>query len=454
MKENIGHDIDDCIPTYIHTCEKNIYPVGKMESKTEVNPLERPIEYDSLTENAFTAREINLENILSRHQPKKELISKRQNFDSYYPADFLSSIEPYLPKEMISYQNYAEIKNLAKKFTGNLTSFFGFESRLGNPKSKSDYMLSISSKRGEREALFDYLFSNNFPEKFKKQTEWARITNFTACWADTKSSLYDKILGIWFEFDIVDSSTETPIPNIFLHTISVNKKDHKNIQWLTKIALPFLIGQNLSQNIEKQLLNSIKKLPENASLFNVGIMLSRPNYGMRVVVKRLNPKQIVPYLKSLGWSDETNELCTLVNELNKYSNRIVLSFDILETGIGPKIGIECGFYPKDHDEYAPEPRWRGFLNYLVSKNLCLPEKCNVLLDFVFDQEPVPTFMSDEKQPLIISTKIQNEEHISTLVRQIGHIKIVYKSHQPLEAKAYYGARLFSMKQSQYTKMVR
>ena len=70
MKENIGHDIDDCIPTYIHTCEKNIYPVGKMESKTEVNPLERPIEYDSLTENAFTAREINLENILSRHQKK------------------------------------------------------------------------------------------------------------------------------------------------------------------------------------------------------------------------------------------------------------------------------------------------------------------------------------------------------------------------------------------------
>jgi hypothetical protein len=373
------------------------------------------------------------------------------------PSDYLSLIEPHMPDKMISSQNFAEIKNLAQYLTGNLTSFFGFESRLDDLESKSDYMLAISSKRGEREALFSYLVSGNLPDTFKKQTEWIRVNNFVICWADNRSSVHDKILGIWFEFDIADSICKTPIPNIFLHMIPIKKEDlcsKKSIQWLTKTALPLLMGQNLSQNIEKQLLNSIEKLPKDASLFNVGIMLSRPSYGIRIVVKKLQPKKIIPYLQSLGWSEKSNGLISLINELEKHATRIVLSFDILETGIGEKIGIECGFYPKHHDEYAPEPRWKDFLIHLVNKGLCSSEKCNSLLDFVYDAETTLTSFKSGKQPLIISTKTLSEEYTSTLVRQIGHIKIVYNPNQPLEAKAYYGARLFSRKQESITKMIR
>ena len=65
-------------------------------------------------------------------------------------------------------------------------------------------------------------------------------------------------------------------------------------------------------------------------------------------------------------------------------------------------------------------------------------------------------MSDigRKQPLIISAKIQNEEYVSTLIQQIGHIKIVYSTNKFLEAKAYYGARLFGIDKNQYTKMIK
>ncbi len=448
-KEILIHN--QCTTTCISTCEKNTYEANKIKLEPGAEVLHNSYDQHLSINNAFSAREINLEDIMLTKEHHLDETKMFKNFTDFNPTDYLRFIESQVPEELVSSNCLEEIKNLTKNFTGNLTSFFGFESKLNNLESNSDYMFAISSKHGEREALFNYLSSNDFPEKFKKQAEWKRVTDFVNCWTDNKSSVYDKILGIWFEFDIVDSTMEIPTPNIFLHTISINKSNN-NIQWLTEITLPFLIGQNLSSNIEKQFLNSIKKLPKDASLFSIGLMLSRPNYGMRIVVKRLKPKQIVPYLKSLGWSDESNELSLLINELEKYANRIVLSFDIMETGIGPKIGIECGFYPKNHDEYAPEPRWKEFLDFLVSNNLCLPEKSNALLDFVLKNESQNSFI-DNKQPLIISTKIKSEDYISTLTRQIGHIKIVYKTNQPLEVKAYYGARLFSIEQTHYSKMI-
>jgi hypothetical protein len=169
-----------CISSCIGTCEKDIYSAGKMETKTEVNPLERPMAHDSLTENAFTAREINLENILNQHQTQLGTTRMGKEFPSrdLQPSDYLRLIESHIPKELISSQNYAEIKNLASNFNDDLTSFFGFETRLMKSDARSDYLIAVSALKGEREALVNLLEKGNLPKKFLNKSEWQQLHNF------------------------------------------------------------------------------------------------------------------------------------------------------------------------------------------------------------------------------------------------------------------------------------
>jgi len=384
--------------------------------------------------------------------PDQSIMLSNTDTNVSHALQHLLSLQPHVPERLISTQNFKEMKKIAEYFTGGMTSFFGFESKLGNLTPESDYMFAISSKKGERESIKKYLQSKNIPEEFKEKQEWQRVSKLVKCWGEKESEIYEKILGIWFEFDVIDSTNETPVPSIFLHTVSIKNKDLQNINWLTEKTLPALMGQNIPEKLEKNLLNCIKNLPEKASLFNIGIMLSRPTYGIRAVVKRLRPNKIIPYLEKLGWEDKNDELKNLINELENEATRLVLSFDILQDGVGPKIGIECGFYPKKHDEYAPEPRWKNLLEYLVEKGLCLDHKKDALLDFISGMQTEISTLTNGNEPLLISTKIGDAEHKNALVRQIGHIKIVYYPDRPLEAKAYYGARLFGIEEQEITRM--
>lgn len=361
------------------------------------------------------------------------------------PVQFLSSIEPYISETLISGQNYTEIKNLASHFNGGVTSFFGFESRLTSPEAQSDYLFAISSKRGERETIAHLIRDGQLPDSFTRQPEWQRVRDFILEWADPNSVLYNTVLGLWFEFDMDGSTEKSPVPSIFLHTITFKSDslgDTNKIHWLTHQALPLVIGQPLSEKIEQRLIQCIQNLPREANITQFGLMLSRSAQGLRIVVNRIQPKEILPYLETLGWSSGTDDLSSLLTELEKQVTRFSLNIDILENGIGPKIGIECSYYPHLHDQYELEPRWIAFFDYLVKKNLCLKEKRDGLIDFLPEGKYQEAHEDDSQIPLTIATKISQNASMTQLMRQMGHIKIVYQPNRPLEAKGYFGARLF------------
>jgi len=440
---NVGVNPNTRISTCISRCEKGIYDADNMKSKPGVNQLERPYNHNVIG-NLTPVREIGLDNILSRnqYQPVNELMSGNFQFKNFNPADYLYCIEPYMPEELISQKNYTKIENVADYFTGGLTSFFGFESRLSDSKARSDYLFAVSSMKGEREALVDLFKSGNLPEVFCNKTEWQQIGDFALAWADPKSQLYDNVLGLWFEFDTFGSPSETPIPNIFLQIRKLRidtPEDIKKLSWITHIALPLLTGQRLSEKVEKRLLNSIQQLPGGTSIVHIGTMLQRTASGVRIVINRIQPKQIIPYLKSLGWSDETEELSSLLEELENYVTRMILHINIGED-VNPKIGLECSF---SKDQYHQETGWPNFLNYLTEKKLCLPEKKSALLNFL-GAEQENTNQDFDPESYVPSVMIPDNNFSSALVRYISHVKIVYKPDHPLEVKAYPGVRLFGL----------
>ena len=356
-------------------------------------------------------------------------------------SDYLYSVAPHMPQTLISNQNLNEIRTLSNNFTGNLTSFLIFESRLNSYNARSDYCFAVSSKNGERENLADLIKSGHLSEKFLKQSEWKQLGDFAKSWADPKSILYENVKGLWFEFDTASKISDAPAPSIFIQPTShytITGDVSVQNTWITKIALPILLGRPLVNKVEEKVLECIKMLPLESSLFQIGTMLSRKDDEIRIVIKRIRAGEIIPYLKSIGWSDDqNNSLSNLLEEIKEIVSRIVLHISVGED-VNPKVGIECSFYP---DNYHREEGWKSLLSYLLEKGLCNKEKYFSLLKFsgIEPQDYDEYFDPNKCTPAVM---ISEEEYSSALIRYISHIKLVYEPNKPIEAKAYPAVRLF------------
>jgi len=372
---------------------------------------------------------------------------RKPSLNNLSASQYLSFVEPHLPEGLISEENYTKIKKLASFFTPGVTSFFGFESRLSSPDPRADYLFAVSSKKGEREALVNFLQYEDKAKQFLQQQEWQHLRDFATTWADPTSELYSNVLGLWLEFDTAHSSHETSIPCVFIHTIPFRIKsieEERTYDWMFHTALPLLLGHPLSSQLHQRLLEALRKLPEGASVMDIGLMLSRATTGARLVFKHLHPTQIIPYLESLGWSDTNNELSCLIKELQQQVTRLVLHITITEKGVDPKIGLECS---DSSDQYHLETRWASFFDYLIKKGVCCPEKKTEVLKFlgVSAEDPSRPFNLSSYQ---IAVRLPSEASASTLVRYISHVKLCCAPGQPLEAKAYPGVRLFGLQSTE------
>lgn len=357
-----------------------------------------------------------------------------------YSNQFLSSVKSFIPEKLISYQNFKEMEMLASNFPGGVTSFFGFESHLNSPKARADYLFAVSSRGGEREALAALIKNGSLPDIFIDDPNWRIISNFILEWANPKSNLYNNVLGLWLEFDMAEKSSEIPIPCIFLHTHPLRmtfKEEKKELLWLTETAFPLLTGKTVTNHMKTKIFQTIQQLPKDAFIMDAGVMLSRKTPGVRLIVTRISPQDILPYLTKIGWSEKDEQLQHLLTELDEQVSRIVLHITVTENGIEQKIGLECSFSP---DRYHLEDRWSSFFNYLIKKGLCLPRKKNALLQFmgVELENPNKEFTTDLYKP---SVKIHPNKFSSALVRFISHVKLVYEPNHILLAKAYSGVRL-------------
>ena len=405
----------------------------KMGANIVFKSLDPGISFNDL----IIAGEISLEDVST---PEDHQITKMFNdIEELHPYDYLNLIEANIPDELITTTNYSEIKNLAKFFKNNVTSFFGFETNICNNDSKSDYLFAISSRNGEREALLQLLENDIRPSSFLNNSEWQNIYRFTKEWSNSESILFSKVHGLWLEFDSNEFLNDIPAPSVFFHpaSISTDKLDRIEDKWFTRIAIPLLTGKKISSKIEDNIFRCIENLPSGAALFQIGAMLSRSSDSVRLVFKRIQPEDIIPYLKSIGYKNDTTELEGTLNELKEYVTRMVLHIRVGEE-VDPVVGIEGSFSP---DRYHEETGWEKFLDYLKNKGLCHPEKYSALISYPGIETSENEYDTD--MDFIPSIKISDESKIKTLIRYISHIKITYSPDHKLEAKAYSGVRLFS-----------
>ena len=412
--------------------------------------MEKYFDFHPAFEPFGTAREMGLENILASapyktYQLEHSRMYKHLPLKNILASTYLCKAESHL-SQLVSPENLHDILSVAEYFPGNVTSFLGFECRLGKSESRADWAFAISGTGNDRIVLENLLHGGYLPDSFFNHPEWQHIADFATSWADPTSVLKNKVKCFWLEFDMPENPQEVPIPSVFFGPTSlpanVSPNDVSQYEWLITTAFPLLAGHKVSKAIEYGVQNCIRKMPSNASLFQVGTMLSRSTKGIRLYINKIQPEQIIPYLNTIGWSDTKGEFTSLVTDLKNKADRFVLSFDVTETGIGPRIGLECSFAP---DRFDQETRWNQLLHYLVKKGWCLPEKRDALLSYPGEEQD-ENFSGGVMKPLTSASQNLSDIISGIVVRYISHLKLVYEPGNPIEAKAYPAVRLFERSQ--------
>jgi len=365
---------------------------------------------------------------------KFEGMSKTSSFE-----EFLKPVAEYVPQVLISPPAFSDIDSVARLLPATLAyNTFGFECRLGEELPRADFLVLATASCG-RDSLASLHPTSALPARLMTDTVWRRVRDFAVRWADPSSPLYRAVDNVWLEFDVDGPVPDVPVPSVFfgLQTNSqadaTGATDEPNRPRETAgKAIRLLAGGEPPLRMVETLSRCFRALSPEERVFQVGLMLSRNAEAVRLCIRLRSVERIFEYLAEVGWPGSEVDLRDVLGPSARSVERVSLNIDVGET-VDPKIGLECYF--DGNRQPKREPRWDTFLDSLVRSGLCTADKRDALLaypgyvDEDADGVPWPAALRRASQLL-------GGRSLSTFVRSLHHIKIVYRPGEPLEAKAY------------------
>ena len=224
------------------------------------------------------------------------------------------------------------------------------------------------------------------------------LAPFAKAWSDPSSPLADAVYHFSVEFD----ADRPSLPSLFFLFAREPLRAIETIVALFDRPRVPLDGV-------------VASMPDGCDINFLGLMLPRPDAGLRIGIDGMRQQDIVPFLRRLGWPESTELarfLSTLEGDLAECSP--VVSFDVQE-GIGPRVGLE---FLLGHEIALRGDRPRRILEHLVALGLCTPSQKNAALQW--PTSPVDRFLGDAME------------------RSISHVKIVCNGS--LSAKCYLEAK--------------
>ena len=357
-------------------------------------------------------------------------------------ADYLDLIRPYVPGALVSREAHSEIRRVAAYFPGILAfGTFGFECPLGTAAPTADFLFSLSSENSGPEVLSGSLADCELSSALFSYPQWRRLRHFGRRWADPTGGLHAEVDDVWLEFDVARNRETDPIASMFFSPfkqLDAERKEGLTAQTLVDRVQTVYVcttGRVFRSGMLRQWWTCMENLPRVSALFQVGNMIARDEErGIRMCVKTRSVQEVMRYLAAVRWPGDVAEVRRVLSDIQPLVDSFALHLDVGEE-ISPKIGIECGYHGRRGPER--EPRWHGFLEFLDTMHLCLPEKADGLLAFPgyapTDGEACPAPLRKVAHRLSLLWR-------SFFVRSIYHIKLTHGLEGRWEAKAYLGVR--------------
>ncbi|MBF0396097.1 MAG: hypothetical protein HQK78_04950 [Desulfobacterales bacterium] len=335
------------------------------------------------------------------------------------------------PSEILSISNIKNIETIASFFPEDYSSAFGFECRLGNDNQACDFSINTTSMDSGAQKLIQ--ISDRFDTPC-----WNIIREFSKGWVTP--FLKERTDNIWLEFDSSNALNEEEAkimagyPSFFFGlNPSQNYKDMTLS--LLKDAIIIMIGDNDSKKSWHFVEKCVQNLNDKAFVFQCGAMLSRKPSPIRLCIRGFACLEIPKYLKTIGWSGNIDEFELFIKKINSFADSVDLDLDILEEGIGPKVGIEVRINPRiGHPE-----EWVPFLDFLFEHSLALPQKIAAVKNWHSFHHQYEDKRKWPSHNLLIAINL-GLKYIHVFENFLHHIKINFLNSDPIEAKAYLGTR--------------
>jgi hypothetical protein len=336
-------------------------------------------------------------------------------------ADTLRSVEPFLPRTLISQETSAAMGGAAGTIPDMPTTSFGFEIRMGDSNRDADFFASVSSSGSYQTLLRCPLLPGSSPRD-RVPAEWERIRTLAATLDDQASEFSRSVHGIWLEFDLIQCRKEIPVPGLFfgLRKPACADTDAESILGALLFGGAVLHGTSLPSDVEQRIARCIAAIPEEAYVTYAGVMPARKERALRINVGGLSAGKAARFLEAIGWTGRIERLETFLAAASSYVDTMIVCIDVWAE-VAPPVGIECCF--AKNRVRAEDSGWPPFLDFLVNRGLSLPEKRDALLAWQG----------------YLSQQLSHELWASLIVRTINHVKIVCAAPYDLSAKAYFTA---------------
>jgi len=347
--------------------------------------------------------------------------STRNEAESLLPI--LEVVRDGTPSRLIGRDAYARLAAVADTLPRHLTTFWGFECRLGLPDPAADILFQTGNNtRGQR------LLAGREPSRIdtlcERWSTWRNLRAFAALWSDPDHPFNDHTRNIWLEFDTASTSSVAEAaegvkqPSLFF---GPEAKDLNRTQ-LFNLVTDVLVALGETDGGYRDTLEAfIASLPDGAELFQVGLMLSRAHEGLRVCVRHLPLEHVPEWLSKLGWNGDTAAIAGLLRDTVPMLHRIALDLTLGENGVAEKLGLECYMVWLEEN---PE-QWRPLLEFARDRQISLPEKSEALLAF----PGISRFPADR-------CNTADGMRYPNIHRKLHHIKLNFVGGKVTEAKAY------------------
>ena len=333
--------------------------------------------------------------------------------------DHFNSIASSLQPQLLSEQCAVSLNELCSFFPFDITSEFGFESRLGKNEAFCDFFLKIKKNTPGSEILAGKSTFSSLSPLLLREPKWQKIVKIFDIWTTAGSSLATVVEEFWLEFDYQDSAYNTT-PNIFLG-FAENREESRDVQWESRLRTldeiyDILFEIPFPPALARNLRTCITALPDNAGLKHIGFMIPRQAEAVRLILVNLEADKLEQYLKVIGWPGNYQEVRKMIDSYSAFFSYFVFNLNTGES-VDPYLGIEM-YFPKLLQPQF-DNRWDIAFDFLESGKLLTHEK----------RVALTRFCGVRKVSGIFPVSYYNG---------ISHLKVVYRQNSPAECKAYFG----------------
>lgn len=303
----------------------------------------------------------------------------------------------------------------------------GFECRLAPTDDQVDLQQGIRFQDNEVAWLADYL--RRAGALF--HPGWTAVKRLAEAWQEPQSSLGVGLRELWLEVDLPRTADRSPFdapPSVFakLHIGSARSSAD-----LARHVISLLTEGTRQEAALAAITICEAGCRGAANVSHVGVMLGRPEAGCRVHVSGLGIDQILPFMVEIGWPGDQNWAQRMTEDLLEIVDEIILCLDVGKR-IGPNLGLECVFRgPNQLD-----PRLHALLDFLATRGLCHPPKCEPLLRWPGTITPASTSLP-WPDSLVVLGLAQPVRRFGSMERRWSHVKVSHALANT-SAKAYFG----------------